>query len=172
MSGGGGGACFFSSRNAACNYGGADLCWKRRSAHAIWGGDARQLWGPLRRTFVGSVAPPAERCLRALTGRHGHTDRRQPSRRLLGHLGHPPEARAHLCHIREARAILGRPERTCGQPKGGNRSEGGLEGERRAQEAAKAGEALPGAFGRERGLQEGAAGPVGQLLCGAQGARV
>eukprot|EP00966_Prymnesium_polylepis_P331288 7386845-Prymnesium_polylepis.1 len=68
---------------------------------------------------------------------------------------------------------------TCGAPKAGGESEGGLWGEvwraqsrrrirgwaagreRRAQEAADgAAEALPGNRGRGRGLQEGTAGPV------------
>eukprot|EP00966_Prymnesium_polylepis_P000005 139-Prymnesium_polylepis.2 len=74
----------------------------------------------------------------------------------------------HLCRIREGCAVSGRGVpyeggacRTkensqglqihpCGTPKGGGRSEGGLQGERRAQEAAGgAGEALTGGRVRE-----------------------
>eukprot|EP00966_Prymnesium_polylepis_P102063 2363616-Prymnesium_polylepis.1 len=61
-------------------------------------------------------------------------------------------------------AILGNTQRS--QPIGGRA--GGRAGGRecRAQEAAvRAGEALPGALGRERGLQEGTGGPGGDSSC-------
>eukprot|EP00966_Prymnesium_polylepis_P009699 223954-Prymnesium_polylepis.1 len=44
-------------------------------------------------------------------------------------------------------------------PKGGHQSQGGLEGERRAQEAAGAGEALSGAAGGSEGCKEARRAP-------------